>query len=278
MHREKRRQTNTTITLYRKDETDMNSFTNHPKRVLVTGTTGEIGSVVAQRLVQRGHHVRGFARRPSPDLQDYVVGDLNDQNAVRRAVEGMEVVIHLGAYPNDADFLDVLLEPNVRGLFHICDAAREFKVQRLSLASTLQTVAGHGSPPRPIRIEEGPAPTNHYALTKVWAEEMGKMVARVHGISVVNVRIGWLPRNPEEADGLKAAPEGPDHYFSHADAQRFYERVVESPTPGPGEAVTLFATSKPATVERLELEPARRVLGYEPQDTWPHGLNFDYTP
>jgi uronate dehydrogenase len=256
----------------------MNSFTNHPKRVLVTGTTGEIGSVVAQRLVQRGHHVRGFARRPSPDLQDYVVGDLNDQDAVRRAVEGMEVVIHLGAYPNDADFLDVLLEPNVRGLFHICDAAREFKVQRLSLASTLQTVAGHGSPLRPIRIEEGPAPTNHYALTKVWAEEMGKMVARVHGISVVNVRIGWLPRNPEEADGLKAAPEGPDHYFSHADAQRFYERVVESPTPGPGEAVTLFATSKPANVERLELEPARRVLGYEPQDTWPHGLNFDYTP
>jgi uronate dehydrogenase len=255
----------------------MSEQTFRPKRVLVTGSTGAIGSVVAQRLLARGHHVRGFARHDSPDLEDYVVGDLNDQDAVRRAVEGMEVVVHLGAYPNDADFLDVLLEPNVRGLFHICDAAREFGVKRLALASTLQTVAGHGSPPRPIRIEEGPAPTNYYALTKVWAEEMGKMYARVHGISVVNVRIGWLPRNPDEADGLKSHEEGPDHFFSHADAQRFYTCVVESPTPGPGEAVTVFATSKPAEVERLDLEPARRILGYEPQDVWPNGLNFDYS-
>jgi uronate dehydrogenase len=254
----------------------MSELTTQPKRVLVTGATGAIGSVVAQHLVQRGHHVRSFARHRNPDLQDYVVGDLSDRDAVRRAVEGMETVVHLGAYPNDADFLTVLLEPNVRGLFHICDAAREFKVQRLALASTLQTVFGHGSPPHPIRIEDGPAPTNHYALTKVWAEEMGKMVARVDGISVVNVRIGWLPRNPEEADGLKDAQEGPDQFLSHADAQRFYERVVESDKPGPGEALTVFATSVPAHVERLDLTPARKVLGYEPQDVWPNGMNFQY--
>jgi uronate dehydrogenase len=255
----------------------MSEQATHLKRVLVTGSTGAIGSVVAQHLLARGHRVRGFARRPSPDLQDYVTGDLSDQDAVRRAVKGMEVVIHLGAYPNDADFLEVLLEPNVRGLFHICDAAREFGVQRLSLASTLQTVHGHGSPPRPIRIEEGPAPTNHYALTKVWAEEMGKMYASVHGMSVVNVRIGWLPRNPKEADGLKSHAEGPDHFFSHADAQRFYERVVESLNPAPGQAVTLFATSIPKLVERLDLQPARTILGYEPQDVWPEGLNFAYS-
>jgi uronate dehydrogenase len=255
----------------------MNTQTKQSKRVLVTGSTGEIGEVVAQHLLSRGHHVRGFSRSPSPGLKDYIVGDLNDQDAVRRAVEGMEVVIHLGAYPNDADFLSVLLEPNVLGLFHICDAARQFGVQRLALASTLQTVDGHGLLPRPIRIEDGPAPTNHYALTKVWAEEMGKMYARVHGLSVVNVRIGWLPRNPEEADGLKSDEKGPDTFFSHADAQRFYERVVESPNPGPGEAVTVFATSIPAHKERLELEPARRILGYEPQDVWPNGLNFEYS-
>ena len=204
------------------------------------------------------------------------MGDLSDRDAVRRAVEGMDVVIHLGAYPNDADFLDVLLEPNVRGLFHICDAAREFNVQRLSLASTMQTVTGHGWPDRAIRIEEGPAPVNHYALTKVWAEEMGYMMARNHNMSVVNVRIGWLPRNPGEADRLKSNRIGPDCFFSHADSQRFYERVVESETPRAGEAVTVFATSKPAQIERMDLEPARRILGYEPQDVWPAGLNYAY--
>ncbi len=254
----------------------MSEQAQQPKRVLVTGSTGAIGGPVAQWLLSRGHSVRGFARHPSPDLQDYVVGDLSDRDAVRRAVEGMEVVVHLGAYPNDADFIDVLLEPNVRGLYHICDAAREFGVQRLSLASTLQTVNGHDSSRATIRIEDGPAPTNHYALTKVWAEEMGKMYARVHGMSVINVRIGWLPRNPKEADGLKSAEQGPDVFFSHADAQRFYERVVESPTPGPGEAVTVFAISNPAHKERLDLEPARRILGYQPQDVWPDGMNFEY--
>lgn len=125
----------------------MSDKATQPKRVLVTGSTGAIGEPVAQHLLARGHTVRGFARRPSPGLEDYVVGDLNDQEAVRRAVEGMEVVIHLGAYPNDADFLDVLLEPNVRGLFHICDAAREFKVERLSSPARCRQLRGMAGRP-----------------------------------------------------------------------------------------------------------------------------------
>jgi uronate dehydrogenase len=249
-----------------------------PKRVLVTGSSGAIGTPVVQALVARGHHVRGFALEPSPALQDTIVGDLSDRDAVRSAVEGMEVVIHLGAYPNDADFIDVLLEPNVRGLYHVCDAAREFGVKRLVLASTMQTVTGHQGSNRLIRIEDGPAPVNPYALAKVWAEEMGKMYARVHGLEVVNVRIGWLPRNPSDANRVKNSPIGKDCFFSHADAQRFFTRVVESPNPGAGEAVTVFATSKPAQMERLDLEPARRIFGYEPQNVFPEGLNYEYSP
>ena len=35
----------------------------HPKRILVTGSTGAIGQPVCQHLLSRGHTVRGFARR-----------------------------------------------------------------------------------------------------------------------------------------------------------------------------------------------------------------------
>ena len=63
-----------------------------------------------------------------------------DYLAIRRAVDGMDVIVHLGAYPNPADFIDVLLGPNVVGLYHICEAAAEFKVQRLILASTVQVI------------------------------------------------------------------------------------------------------------------------------------------
>lgn len=246
----------------------------NPKRVLVTGSTGAIGQPVCQHLLARGHTVRGFARRPTPNVEDYVMGDLNDKTKVYEAVEGMETVIHLGAYPNPADFIDVLLQPNVVGLHYICEAAREFGVKRLILATTLQVVSGHGFPVRAIKVEEGPAPVNHYALTKAWAEISGQMMARCHNMSVICVRIGWLPRNREEARRLAASRIGPDVFFSHEDAKLFHERCVEAEQPEPGQAVILFATSKPLSVERLDLEPARRIIAYEPQTTWPEGLPY----
>jgi uronate dehydrogenase len=253
----------------------MNEKTTEPKRVLVTGSTGAIGQPVCDRLLARGHYVRGLARRPTPGVADYIEGDLSDRAKVRAAVEGMDTIIHLGAYPNDADFIDVLLEPNVRGLYHICDAAREFKVKRLVLASTLQVVTGHRRQRDFVRTEDGPAPVNHYALTKAWAELMGEMYAHVHGMSVLSIRIGWLPRNPTEAARLAEARNGPDVFFSHNDAAQFFERCVESATPEAGQAAILFATSRPAGTERLDLEPARRLIGYEPQDVWPEGLPFE---
>lgn len=254
----------------------MSENTPTPKRVLVTGSTGAIGQPVCQHLLARGHHVRGFARRPTPGLEDYVVGDLADREKVREAVDGMDTVIHLGAYPNPADFIDVLLGPNVIGLYHICEAAKDLGVQRLVLASTLQVVTGHRQQERDrlVKIEDGPAPVNHYALTKAWAEIAGDMYARVHNLSVISVRIGWLPRNPDEAARLVQSPIGKDVFFSHEDAKRFHERCVESEAPAPGESVILFATSKPLDQERLDLEPSRRIIGYEPQDTWPEGLPF----
>ena len=90
----------------------------------------------------------------------------------------MDTIIHLGAYPNPADFIDVLLGPNVVGLYHICEAAKDLGVERLVLASTLQVVTGHQFADRPVRIEDGPAPVNYYALTKAWAEVTGDMYAR----------------------------------------------------------------------------------------------------
>ena len=245
-----------------------------PKRVLVTGSAGAIGQIVCSWLRRRGHGVRGFDLRPTPALKDLVVGDLMDRTEVQNAVEGMETVIHLAAYADDGDFVNDLLQPNVRALYHVCDAARRAGVGRLVLASSLQVVEGHGWNAGTIRVENGPAPTNHYALTKAWAELLGSMYARCYGLSVISARIGWLPRNTEEARRLARHPIGPAVYLSHEDAKRFFERCVESPTPGPSESAIVFATSRPPAREILDMEPARRVLSYEPNDMWPEGLPF----
>jgi nucleoside-diphosphate-sugar epimerase len=245
-----------------------------PKHVLVTGSTGAIGQPLSRYLTGRGHTVRGLARRPTPGLTDFVVGDLADREAVRRAVDGMDTIVHLGAYPNPADFIDVLLGPNVVGLYHICEAAVEFGVKRLVLASTVQVITGHRNLGRPIVVEDGPAPVNHYALTKVWSEAAGDMYARVHNLSVISVRIGWLPRDTADAKRLAASDRGRDIFFSHDDSDRFLTLCVESENPAPGTSVILQATSKPVNEARMSIELARQVIGYEPQDTFPEGLPF----
>ncbi len=245
-----------------------------PQRLLVTGATGAIGRPLARHLADRGHHVRGFARRPSEGLADWIAADLTDRDAVRRAADGMETIVHLGAYPNPADFIDVLLGPNVIGLHYVCEAAVEAGARRLILASTVQVISGHARGDRPIAVEDGPRPVNHYALTKAWAEIAGDMYARVHGLSVISVRIGWFPRNTEEARRLAVSPVGPDIYLSHDDANRFFVRCVESEQPPGGTAITLQATSRPATRARMEIESARAWIGYEPRDIWPEGLPF----
>ena len=253
----------------------MHTKTDLPQRILVTGASGAIGTPVCSYLLSLGHHVRGFSKEKHPNLQDQVIDDLCNENAVQRAMNRIDIVIHLGAYPNNADFLDVLMEPNVRGLYNVCSAAADSSVKRLVLASSLQVVNGHHKE-GVIRIEDGSKPTNHYALTKVWAEDMGDMYARVHDLSVINVRIGWFPRNTEEAQHLGQYEHGQRVYFSHDDACRFFERCVESNDPQPGECITVFATSRSPDTVRLDPTPAQRLLAYQPQDTWPQGLPFPH--
>ncbi len=224
--------------------------TSDPKRVLVTGAAGAVGQPICRYLLTRGHHVRGFDRRPMPELDDVRVADLIDREAVRAAAEGMDAIIHLGAYPDEADFLENLIEPNVRGLYHVCDAARQSSVTRLVLASSVQTISGHFPAEGTIRVADGPKPVNHYALTKVWMEQMGEMYARCYGLSVINVRIGWFPRNTTEAKRLAASERGPDVFLSHEDGQRFFARCVESPTPEIGDSVIVFAGSQPQRARR----------------------------
>jgi hypothetical protein len=91
---------------------------------------------------------------------------------------------------------------------------------------------------------------------------------------VISVRIGWLPRNTGEAKRLAASEHGRAMFFSHEDSKRFFTRCVESENPSPGTSVILNAQSRAEGGERLDLEPARRVIGYEAQDVWPDGLPF----
>lgn len=236
--------------------------------IIVTGAAGAIGRPVCDALLRRGHRVRGFDRVPIPWLGEAVTGDLLDREAVRAAVSGADALVHLAAVPDDAEF-SLLEGPNVRSLFHALDAARDGGVVRVVLASSIQVLGTWWEPRSRPASTSFAAPINHYGLTKVWAEQMGEMYARVHGLSVIAARVAFMVRDPEEARRL-ARRRLFDTYLSRGDVGRFFAAAVEAS--GIDFAV-LYAVGVGG--ERLfDMEPTTRLLGFTPRDRWPEGLGF----
>ena len=237
-------------------------------KVLVTGAAGAIGQPVCRELLQRGHEVVAFDRVRASVASSAICGNIADPEAIDGAMSGVEALVHLAAEPNDAPF-EQLLEPNVIGLYHVMNAARAHAVRRIVLASSIQVLGYRNGATTPASVNET-APVNHYALTKVWAEDLGAMYARKFGLSVLCVRVAWMVRNVVEARKMVEL-DRPDLYLSHGDAGRFFALAVEATNI---DFAVVYAASRGG--ERLyDMESARRLLGYEPRDRWPHGLPFE---
>ena len=242
-------------------------------RVLVTGSAGAIGRAVCKELKARGHFVRGLDVRETPGVDESLLGTVADYAVVAKATETMETVIHLAATVDDADFMAELLPNNVVAVFNVMDCARKAGLRRVVLASSMQTVSGlwWGRAREGIlRLEEGSGCRNHYAVTKVFAETMGDMYVRQHKMSVVAVRIGWLPRNNDTVRHM--ASHGGGSYLSHGDAGRFFACAVEKEAVG---YAVVFLVSKQKPGRGVDMEPAQRLLGFEAQDVFPEGLPFE---
>lgn len=252
---------------------------NTPLRVTVTGAAGRLGRAAVAALVARGHHVVGFDRVPVPGLPPdrTVIGTLADVDAIRRAVAGAACVVHLAACPDDAayppgetdNFLSDLVPANVVGPYHVLEAVRRAGVPRVVLASTGQVVEGHFDTANfPITASAPPRPRYLYACTKVFLEAVGQVYAREHRLGIVAVRLGWCPRDAGQVAEIAADPEAQDVFLSPGDAGRFFVAAAETPFTG---FSVVYATSRPTFNLRYDLGPARKLLGFDPQDQWPTG-------
>jgi uronate dehydrogenase len=244
-----------------------------PRRhvVLVTGAGGSVGQAVVRALRAAGHTVRGLDLDPPAEMEGVAAGDLAKPGVAAEAVRSVGAVIHLAAYPTDADLVEDLLQPNVVGLHRVLEACREADVRRVVLASSMQVVQGleDQAPLDGDHVN----PCNHYALTKCWAEVAGEMYARLHGMSVIAARIGWLPRTVKRALRVPEV-EATDIYLSDRDAGRFFTCAVEAELE-PHAFHVLYAVSRPAGEPRVDAAVAHRVIGYGPQDTYPEGYRTD---
>jgi len=172
--------------------------------ILITGITGRIGANLAAALTRRGHRVRGLVwPRDSriEKLRDLKVelqrGSLTEAGDVEQAVEGMEVVFHLGgAFQGGGPFTDEeFFEINVRGTFNVLEAARSNgEIKQLLFASTDALFEKY--PPQgmqdPITEAMPRSPQGWYALSKSMGEEMCNSYWRGYGLPITILRFAMV--------------------------------------------------------------------------------------
>jgi uronate dehydrogenase len=226
-------------------------------RVLLTGAAGKIGRTLTPPFLER-YDTLLLDREPM-DAEGALRMDLSDADALAEAMQGVDVLVHLAAQPDEAPFNEVLVPNNVVGLYNTFEAARRAGVRRVVFASTVQSVAKY---PREatVEVDMPHRPVTLYGATKAFGEIVGRWYHDTHGMEFVGVRIGWFLHYDDEL--LRARGAASNIWLSPNDAVQMFTKAVEAP--GVGYAV-VSATSLPRH-EYLSLRTAREVLGYDPQD------------
>ena len=165
---------------------------------LVTGGAGFIGSNIVRELVARGEGVRvldnfstGRRENLAEVLNDIelIEGDVRDPSACRRAVAGVEYILHQGAIPSvqrSVDDPSISNDANVSGTLNLLIAARDAGVRRVVYASS-SSVYGD-SPTLPKHEDMTPRPRSPYAVSKLAAEYYCQVFTEVYGLETVSLR------------------------------------------------------------------------------------------
>lgn len=181
-------------------------------KILITGATGFIGRHLAKKLVEKGEKIRCLVRTSSPKIAvDYlnkldvelVYGDLTDKDTLRKAVEGIKVVYHLGGGGRVGMSKEICNKINVDGIRNILEACIESgKVKRfvhLSSCAVMGHVSGvavdETSPYNPNDIEYSRAKTKSEKLALSYSDKIDLVVVRfpgVYGIPLIRGDAGYI--------------------------------------------------------------------------------------
>lgn len=166
-------------------------------KILLLGASGSVGSALIPRLREENLSIVGFTRslenaaRLAQSTIEVVVGDVQDPNAIAKAAQGVDVIVHAVGVPPDAP-RDVLKWVNVAGTENVLRAARHADVKRVVTISCADVTLSwehriHWNENRRITH----APLSAHAQTKALAEEMALVQSDV-GLEVLALRPAFL--------------------------------------------------------------------------------------
>jgi UDP-glucose 4-epimerase len=179
-------------------------------RILVTGATGRVGSVVARRLIERGDEVRALALEDDPALArldglgvSTVFGDLATGAGLQEACSGLDAAIHLGALMAwTQDDWPRLFDINIRGTFNLLQAiaARSPGIKRVVLASTDASYPASNPLYAPVDESHPQLPSTFYGMTKQVDEVLGQFYMRKLGLPIARARFCYTLHPAEILD------------------------------------------------------------------------------
>ena len=164
---------------------------------LITGGAGFIGSHLVDALTQHGHLVRvldNFSTGKSANLArasevEIVQGDVRDASIVREATAGIDYVIHhaaLVSVPQSMADPAAAHAINATGTLNVLQAAREFAVKRVVLASSCAVYGDNDE--LPLHETSATKPMSPYAATKLMGEIYCQTFYRAYGVPTVCLR------------------------------------------------------------------------------------------
>ncbi len=169
-------------------------------KYLVTGGAGFIGSNIVSELLKQGQQVvvldnfaTGKRENILPLMKDpnltMIEGDLRSFHIVRSAVKGVDYILHQGALPSVPRSINDPItsnDVNVLGALNILEAAKEFGVKRVVVASSSSI---YGNSEKLPKVETMPInPMSPYALTKYAQERYCQIFSQIYGLETVALR------------------------------------------------------------------------------------------
>lgn len=188
-------------------------------KILVTGGAGFIGSNLCEYLLGQGHTVRvldNFATghienilpffETFPETFNLQVGDIRNLDDCRKAVEGVDAVLHeaaLGSVPRSVKDPITTNTVNIGGFLNMLVAARDAGVTRFVFAASSSTYGDSESLPK---VEDVIGhPLSPYAITKYVDELYADVFARTYGIEYIGLRYFNVFGRRQDPHGAYAA-------------------------------------------------------------------------
>ncbi len=224
--------------------------------VLVTGAAGRVAAALRPGL-RDGWRLRLLDRRVPADVEErveeVVLADIRDVEATRAAARGCAAIVHLAGIPADAPF-EELLDMNLRGTYHVLQAAAAAGCRRFVFAST-NHVTGYYPTGTSVTPEMPVRPDGLYGASKVYGEALCRLFHDEIGLEVAVLRIGSSLAKPSE-------PRHAHTWLSDGDLRHLVRRCLEVPDL---DWLMVYGGSANAAGYWDDRE-ARRRLGYTPSD------------